>query len=181
MICKIIIKLAILALIMAGGPVPPASADVLIAEPDQYHLVHKAHSKLSPAKLWARLVEPAIWWQANHTYSGDSANLSLDLRAGGLWQEKWSTADGEHSIAHGQLLAVMPHKQLRLNAPFGPLQALPVTVIWTITLTPAEDGGTNIQFDERATGTSSTGLDKLAPAVDYVKAEAMKSLAGAEN
>ncbi|MEL6781252.1 MAG: hypothetical protein AAFO51_02670, partial [Pseudomonadota bacterium] len=65
---------------------------------------------------------------------------------------------------------------LVLDAPFGPLQSMGVTVIWTITLEPAEEG-TAIRFDEVAVGASGSGLDAVAPAVDGVKAEAIARLA----
>ena len=65
----------------------------------------------------------------------------------------------------------------RSSAPFGPLQGLAVTSIWTITLTPSEDGGTQITFDHVTNGTAASQLDALAPAVDFVKQQAIESLA----
>ena len=68
---------------------------------------------------------------------------------------------------------------LRLEAPFGPLQGMGVTVTWTITLVPDEEtGGTRIVFDEIANVSSHSGLDQLALAVDRVKTEAVQRLAG---
>ena len=64
-----------------------------------------------------------------------------------------------------------------LSAPFGPLQGLAVTSIWTITLEPLDEGGTKIIFDHVTNGTSASGLDKLAPAVDFVKGAALTSRA----
>ena len=64
-----------------------------------------------------------------------------------------------------------------LSAPFGPLQGQAVTSIWTITLAELDSGGTQITFDHVTNGTAASGLDGLAPAVDFVKSEALKSLA----
>lgn len=150
---------------------PSALADIVKTSADHYTLKHEATSEMTPDLLWARLIKPEVWWHPEHSYSGVAANLSLDATAGGLWREDW--ADG--SVAHGQILSVQTGKQLRLNAPFGPLQGLGVNVVWTITITP--DGeGSKVIFDEVANGTPESGLDALAPAVDFVKGEAIKRL-----
>ena len=153
-----------------------AYAEVVKASSEHYHLKQQATSSLSPNALWQRLIKPETWWHPDHTYSGDSANLSLDAQAGGLWREDWSTG----SIVHGQVLLVTKDKQLRLEAPFGPLQEKAVDVIWTITLTPTEDG-TSVLFEEIANGNNHSQLDELAPAVDFVKTEAINRLVGNTN
>ena len=66
---------------------------------------------------------------------------------------------------------------LVLNAPFGPLQGMAVISVWTISLDAQENGGTRITFDHVTNGSSASGLDAIAPAVDFVKSEALKSLA----
>ncbi|MEO0722050.1 MAG: SRPBCC domain-containing protein [Pseudomonadota bacterium] len=149
-----------------------ATAEVVSAEPDRYVLRHEAVSPLAPDALWDRLIDPASWWHPDHTYSGDAANLRLDAQAGGQWREEW---DGG-SVLHGAVLQIRDGETLVLDAPFGPLQSMGVTVIWTITLEPAEEG-TAIRFDEVAVGASGSGLDAVAPAVDGVKAEAIARLA----
>ena len=103
--------------------------------------------------------------------TGASEHLSLDLKAGGLWKETWD--DG--SVAHGTVLTVLNGKLLRLDAPFGPLQDKGVNVIWTISLA-AEGEGTRVTFTETANGTAASGLGELAPAVDYVKTDAITRL-----
>jgi uncharacterized protein YndB with AHSA1/START domain len=112
------------------------------------------------------------WWHPSHTYSGDAANLSLDVRPGGLWKEEW---DGG-SVAHGHVLFVQPGSTLRLEAPFGPLQSIGAYTIWTITIT-ATDEGSVVVFDEVSTGPPTADMAGLAPAVDRVKAEAIGRLA----
>lgn len=153
-----------------------ASAEVLASAPDRYELRHEAQSSLAPDALWERLTRPEDWWHPDHTYSGDARNLSLDIQAGGLWREDW---DGG-SVAHGAVLLVKEGEQLRLDAPFGPLQALGVSVVWTVTLTPIDGGGTRVVFEERASGTDESALDTLAPAVDFVKQQAISRLVDPE-
>lgn len=148
-----------------------ANAEIVEAAPDHFILKHEAQSALVPAALWARLIKPESWWHPDHSYSGDAGNLSLDVRAGGLWREEW---DGG-SVTHGEVLFVNPGKQLRLDAPFGPLQAIGAKTIWTITIEPDGDGS-KVTFDEISHGVAASKLDALAPAVDFVKGEAIKRL-----
>lgn len=147
-------------------------AEIVDSGEDYYVLSHSAESALTIEQVWKRLSEPSSWWHPDHTYSGDANNLSLDLRAGGHWQEKW----GEHSVLHGTVLNVIHQKSIRLDAPFGPLQEKAATVIWTIELEPIENG-TRIKFSETATGAAVSQLAELSKAVDYVKSEAIKRLA----
>lgn len=161
------------ALGFSFGLIGCAHADVVTASPDHFTLKLEAETELSPDEVWARLVEPSTWWLSDHTYSGDSANLSIDPQAGGLWREDW---DGG-SVWHGMVLRAEPSKVLVLNAPFGPLQDLAVTSVWTISLDAQEDGGTKITFDHVTNGSSASNLEQMAGAVDFVKGEALKSLA----
>lgn len=150
-----------------------ASAEVITSAPDHFTLKLEAQSELSVSETWARLIEPSEWWQSDHTYSGDAHNLSLEPQAGGLWREDWEGG----SVWHGTVLQAQPGQTLVLSAPFGPLQGLAVTSIWTISLAPIEGGGTQITFDHVTNGTDASGLDALAPAVDFVKQQAIESLA----
>lgn len=165
---------AILLAVILGAAAGPAAGDVLESAPDHYTLRQEAVSPLAPEALWARLIEPASWWQDDHTWSGSAGNLSLEAAAGGLWAERW---DG-NTVTHGTVLAALESRMLRLEAPFGPLQGMGVSVTWTITLEPDEEtGGTRVVFDEIANGSSHSGLDQLALAVDRVKTEAVRRLA----
>lgn len=147
-------------------------AEVVASAPDHYKLRHEAKSSLTPDALWRRLIDPSSWWSGAHSYSGDASNLSLDAVPGGLWKESW---DGG-AVAHGEVLFVKDGETLRLDAPFGPLQGMAVNVVWTITVKPDGDGSV-VTFDEIANGSAASALDKIAPAVDGVKLEAITNLA----
>jgi uncharacterized protein YndB with AHSA1/START domain len=152
---------------------PVATADVIASSSDHYTLKQEAVSSLTPGQVWAKLIKPKTWWHPDHTYSGKSEHLSLNAEAGGLWREDWE----QGSVFHGSVLLAQPGKLLRLNAPFGPLQELGVNVVWTITILPHKEGS-KIVFDEIANGTNASKLDTLAPAVNFVKTEAINRLAG---
>ncbi|XOV84434.1 MAG: ATPase [bacterium] len=149
----------------------PAGAEMVAVSADHFHLKLTAGSKLSPVKLWQRLVVPGQWWHSDHTYSGDSENMSIDVQAGGLWREDWDKG----SVAHGRVLFVQAPELLRLDAPFGPLQALSVHSTWTIRIMP-EGAGSVVTFEVVANGTVQSKLDQLAPAVEQVKQQALQAL-----
>lgn len=166
------LKHTLISLVFLSFGLTSAGAEITTASPDHFTLKLEATSPLSPEEVWHKLIDPSQWWDSDHTYSGDAQNLSLDLRAGGLWAEDWS--DG--SVAHGQVLYVSPNRVLRLEAPFGPLQGKAINAVWTISLQQADEG-TLIIFDFIANGTDNSGLDELAAAVDFVKSAAIESLA----
>ncbi len=159
------------ALVCFAFAAPAANADVIEAEADHYVLKQEATSPLSPKDIWARLIDPASWWHPDHTYSGSAENLSLSAEAGGLWREDWEGG----SVVHGTVVLVNRGAQLRLDAPFGPLQAIGAKTTWTITIAPDGDGS-KVTFDEIAYAAAASKLDALAPAVDFVKTEAIKRL-----
>ena len=162
-----------LCVVIAAGLAPSAIAEIVASAPDHYTLRHEARSPMAPGALWERLVQPDTWWHPSHTYSGDAQHLWLNPNAGGPWMESW---DG-NAVEHGRVLSLIEGKMLRLDAPFGPLQGMGVNVVWTITLEAEEEGGgTIVTFDEIASGSSASGLDAIAPAVDRVKQEAIDRL-----
>ena len=114
---------------------------------------------------------PANWWHPDHTYSGSSDNLSLEPEAGGVWKETWEGG----SVIHGRVILVRDGEVLRMNAPFGPLQGVGAYTIWTITIS-ADGDGSKVVFDEIANGPPTADLAELAPAVHFVKQEAINRL-----
>ena len=146
-------------------------AEIKSSSQAHFELFHQAKSSIPPTELWQRLIKPSQWWHPDHSYSGNADNLSLEAEAGGEWREDWSSG----SVVHGRILYIEHGKQLRLSAPFGPLQQKAVSAIWTITIQPDETGSL-VTFEETVNGTNQSQLDKLAPAVDYVKDQALKRL-----
>jgi hypothetical protein len=126
----------------------------------------------TPAAVYQELGRVSRWWDPEHTWSGSARNLSLDLHAGGCFCEK--LAEGG-SIQHGRVLYVQPKVMLRLDAPLGPLQEMPVTGVLTFKLTPAE-GATQVTMTYRVSGTFTMESAKLAPIVDQVMSHQLSRL-----
>ena len=70
---------------------------------------------------------------------------------------------------------LMRDQVVRFDAPLGPLQNLAVSAVLTFLL-KGEEGGTTLTVGYRVNGSSASGLDKLAPAVDGVVGGAVQRL-----
>ena len=150
----------------------PAAAEVKSVSDNGFVLESRRMIAASPAKVWAQLTKPARWWQSAHSWSGKATNLSLDARAGGCFCERW--ADGE--AEHGRVIFVQPGWTLRLSAPLGPMQSMPVATVLTFTLVP-KGGGTEVTIGFVANGGFGMDPRKLAPGVDGVLTGQLASLA----
>ncbi len=141
----------------------PVAAAVTQSSPTGFVSESEALIPKPPAEVWAALVNWSSWWDGAHSYSGYAANLKLEAQAGGKLIETWPGG----SVLHGQVLTAIPGQLLRMDAPFGPLQALPVNAVLDYTL-KAEGNGTRLKMHFRVSGQADAGLEKLAPAVDGV-------------
>lgn len=164
-----------LLLASAAAAFSVSHAEVVSTSATGFRLQHEATSPLAPDALWARLMEPATWWDGDHSYSGDAANLSLGDKAGDYWREDWA----EGSVIHGQILVVKSGEELLLSAPFGPLVETGAACVWKIQIQPSEDGGTVITSTHLIAGSPGTGLEELAGPVDFVMSNGINRLAAA--
>ncbi len=162
----------ILALALVAAASPGAAA-VKSATPTGFEVESRATVRATPAEAYAALGRIGRWWNSDHTYSGDAANLRLDLKAGGCMCEA-IPADGG-SIEHMRVVYARPGAALRLQGGLGPLQGEAVSGTLTWTLTPAA-GGTEIVQTYIVGGNVRGGADKLAPLVDQVLAEQFSGL-----
>jgi hypothetical protein len=159
------------AIALAGGA---ASAEVKASAPDGIVIQIKGEAPLSREAAWARLLKIGSWWSNDHTYSGQASLMTIDAVAGGCWCEIW--AGGE--VEHGRAIYVAPNQTIRLSSALGPLQDLGVNASVTFTLSDGSaPGRTVLTLDMKATGSSLSGLDKMAPLVDAVLAEQVKRFA----
>lgn len=159
-------KSAILLLAIGCLLVFDANAEVGEAGADHFLVGFSAHVEAPPAKVYVALSEVARWWSAEHTWSGESANLSLKAEAGGCFCERWAGGSAEH----GRVVMAVKNELLRLDAALGPLQEYAVNGVLTFTLKPTDEDTTELDVDYRVNGSSASALDQLAPAVDAVLA-----------
>lgn len=158
-------RVCILALICAALTNAPAGAEVRDRSSSGF-TVRTSVAVAAPAqRLYRDLLNVGAWWDKDHTYSGDAANMTLVAQPGGCFCEKVPGG----AVEHGRVINLAASRMLRISAAFGPLQELAVigTMTWQIEPSPQGTGST-LTMTYTAGGYSPGGLDKLADIVDQV-------------
>ncbi len=114
----------------------------------------------------------AGWWDPEHTYSGDSGNLSLDARPGGCFCEALPEKGG---VRHLEVVFVSPGKTLRLTGALGPLQGsgLAGSMTWSL---QANGDSTTVTMTYSIGGYYQGDLPQMAPVVDSVLGSQLRRL-----
>jgi uncharacterized protein YndB with AHSA1/START domain len=169
-----LLRVALLLLLTAASPV--ASGEIKSVSSDGFVLAYSQRIDAAATKVFAALSSIDRWWNSDHTYSGDAANLSLTAEAGSCFCERWK--DG--AVEHGRVIMVMRDRLLRVQAALGPLQSRALNGILTFQLKPDEQAGdraTLLTMTYVVNGSSVSALDKSAPAVNDVLGEQFARLA----
>ncbi len=128
----------------------------------------------SSARAWDALVnEIGQWWPADHTWFGDSGNLSINPVAGGCFCER----DGARQAQHLIVSHVEPGKLLRMLGGLGPLQGMGVHGVLDFTLEALPNEQTRITLRHRVGGYTPDDLGAFAATVDRVQALQLQGLA----
>ncbi|WP_132386827.1 SRPBCC family protein [Novosphingobium sp. PhB165] len=171
-------KAATLALFaMAGlGALAAAPAQAKVQEASERGIVMRyvAHVPVGADEAWAVLVKPSQWWDSEHTYSGSSANLSLDARPGGCFCEVLPDKDAPKAaprggVEHMRVIYIDKGRALRLTGALGPLQADAAVGTLTFQFKPDETG-TQILVEYVVGGYFRTDAARLATMLDRVLA-----------
>jgi len=162
---------ALIVVLPLAAP-PLADAAVVASGAGGFALHHELVFPGATARAWQRLVAPAQWWSADHTYSGDANNLTLTATPGGCWCE--SLPDGGF-VRHLDVVYAAPGRALRLSGGLGPLQGMGAAGALTFTL-KAEGDTTRIVVDYIVSGYAAAGFEAIAPAVDAVLGQQLAAL-----
>ena len=147
-----------------------ASAEVVSASSNGFEVRQTVNLVVPPAAAFGAFRNIGAWWDPEHTYSGDSANLSLALVPGGCFCERLPKGGG---IEHMRVTYIEPGKHVVLTGALGPLLYEAVTGVMDVQVKTIA-GGAQLTLDYKAAGFAKGGADKLAPAVDSVLAGQMK-------
>lgn len=159
--------------LLASGMAAPASAEVTKTHPTGFVVRHEVVVAADTKQTWLALVSPDRWWRAEHSWSGDAANLSLTPRAGGCFCERIPEVDEpgrftlEGSVEHMRIVQAHPERALRMRGGLGPLQSEPAEGVLTITLTAIE-GGTRLVWEYNVAGYMRYEIPVISKAVDGV-------------
>jgi uncharacterized protein YndB with AHSA1/START domain len=153
-----------LLLVAAAAPAAFGAADVVAVAENGFTSKNTVTVPVDPARAYAAVVEQVgKWWDPAHTFSRDSANLSIEASPQGCFCEKLPEGG---FVRHLTVVFAAPGRMLRLEGGLGPFQSLGVAGSLTWTFQPGEKGGTTVQLTYTAGGYSPTGFKDLAPAAD---------------
>jgi uncharacterized protein YndB with AHSA1/START domain len=160
----------------------PAYAEVIELADGGFVTRDAAAVGADPQAVWLTLISPGDWWADSHSWSGDSANMTITPQGGGCFCERIPAKDEpgafglDGSAQHMVVLQANPRKVLRMRGSLGPLQSEPVSGVLTITLKPIEKG-TRIVFEYVVGGFMRYEPDVIAKAVDGVMSQQLTGLA----
>jgi hypothetical protein len=112
------------------------------------------------------------WWNGDHSWTGNAANLYMKLERGGCFCERLPE---NGRVEHLRIIYLEPGKEIRFDGALGPLQTMAVNgrMIWKIE--PREEGS-RVSFTYKVFGHPEGGLAGIAPAVDGVIGEQITRL-----
>ena len=148
----------------------PAAAEVVSASSNGLEVRETVNLVVPPAAAFDAFRNIGAWWDPEHTYSGDSGNLSLALVPGGCFCERLPKGGG---VEHMRVTYIEPGKHVVLTGALGPLLYEAVTGVMDVQVKTIA-GGAQLTLDYKAAGFATGGADKLAPVVDSVLAGQMK-------
>jgi len=137
--------LAVAAAFLAAGP---ARAEVKSTWTAGIRLENKVTIAAPPDRVYAALADIGKWWDSEHTYTGDAANMTIALEPGACFCERFAKGGG---VKHGEVVLAWPGQVLRIHGAFGPLQDEGVTGALTFRL-KAVEGGTEVTQTYNAGG-----------------------------
>lgn len=116
-----------------------------------------------PEKVYSAIGEIGRWWDDDHTYSGDAANMTLELQPNACWCEALPGGGVRHGVVE---MAWPAQGMIRIDAALGPLQDEGVTGALFFHLKP-KDGGTELTITYNVGGARDF-VTKGAEGVDMV-------------
>ena len=163
---KILSTGLVLALFATG-----VSAEVRARTDNGFTLGYERPVRAGPDTVLETVAMPSGWWSSDHTYSGDAANIRLDMIPGGCWCEALPGG----GVKHAEVVMVWPGRRMvRFDAPFGPLQGMGADAVLTMTWSDPPDGGERVL--RWTFVVSGPGTGAMADVIDGVMTEQFRRL-----
>jgi hypothetical protein len=141
-----------------------AVAEVTSRSDSGFAIAGRLTAVVTPEQAWAALVEPSVWWDPEHSWSGQGAYLLIEPRAGGCFCE---VLPGGGSVEHMRVIYAAPGQQLRMSGALGPLQGEGLAATLSVTIEQQPEG-TTLAWTYKVGGHTELPLEQIAPAVDAV-------------
>jgi uncharacterized protein YndB with AHSA1/START domain len=136
-VMKRLSALAAVAALLGAGP---ALAEVKSTWEAGIRLESTVTIAAPPDRVYAALGDIGKWWDSEHTYTGDAANMTIALEPGACFCERFAQGGG---VKHGEVVLAWPGQFLRIHGALGPLQDEGPAGALTFTL-KAVEGGTQV-------------------------------------
>jgi uncharacterized protein YndB with AHSA1/START domain len=150
-----------------------ASAAVAETTPVGFGVMSTVTTAATPKKVYSALTHDiGKWWNAEHTYSGDSHNLSMPSKVGGCFCERVSHGG---AVEHAHVIMLIPDSQVRMTGAFGPLQSSGLVGTLSYKISPAGTGS-KIEMTYNVGGYMHGSFENIAPAVDEVLTDQLTRL-----
>ncbi len=148
----------------------PAAAEVLSASDHGFEVQQTVSLVIPQPKTFAAFGQVEQWWNKAHTYSGDAARMTMQVRPGGCFCE---TLEGGGGIEHMRVTYVQPGERIVLTGSLGPLLYEATAGVMDVKVERIA-GGSRVTLNYRAAGFAKGDAAKFAPLVDGVLADQMK-------
>jgi uncharacterized protein YndB with AHSA1/START domain len=165
------LRTVLIALLLAQAP--PLSAAVLESGEDGFTVRHSLETAVEPSVVYRTMTAQIDqWWNPQHSWSGQAANLYVKAEPGGCFCERLPNGG---FAEHLRIIYLAPGAEIRFDGTLGPLQTMSVQgrMAWTI---EQAGQGSRVTFTYRVFGHPPGGLAGMAPAVDGVIGEQLQRL-----
>ena len=143
-----------------------AAGEVVSSSNNAFDLRRTVELRVPPDTAFDDFAQIARWWDDDHSYSGKSANLSLQLRPGGCFCEALPRGGG---VEHMRVSYVAPGERLVMTGSLGPLLYEATSGVMDVRV-ERTSRGSRLTLNYRVAGFANGGAAKLAPLVDGVLA-----------
>lgn len=164
-------RFAIPALILfAAGPL---AAEVTHSGEHGFTVRHTLATEAEPYLVYRTMTAHIDqWWDPEHSWSGEAANLYMKTERGGCFCER---LPGGGHVEHLRIIYLAPGAEIRFDGALGPLQSMAAQGRMTWKIAAAENGS-EVTFTYHVFGHPEGGLAAIAPAVDRVIGEQLQRL-----
>ena len=157
-------------LIVLSMMAAPTSAAVVSAGEHGFEIQHSVNLVVPQAHAFAAFGQVGQWWGKDHTYSGDAARMTMQLRPGGCFCEM---LEGGGGIEHMRVTYLQPGERVVMTGSLGPLLYEATAGVMDVKVERIA-GGSRVTMNYRAAGFAKGGAAAMAPLVDQVLGEQMK-------
>ncbi len=133
---------------------------------------HSLILAVSPARAYDAFVnEVAAWWDAEHSYTGEAQNFSIDATAGGCFCE----IGPDIQVEHMRVINAQSGRSIVMQGGLGPLANMAVNGSMRFVFLPHE-AGSELKYVYSVGGYVPGGLAGIAEPVDLVQLGQLKRL-----